>query len=143
VRRQRGFKQLDIEQTAINADQVLSQYQHHKAMAKRWDLSLQSPKMDGMPKSPSYGNTAENSITSHLDDKLFSLQCERIIREGMTDERLAKILEYTYLKPLNSDYAVMMKVGYEKTQFYEQRKIALCAFAELWPPFPSELVVYQ
>ena len=136
---------MDRDETAANAERVLLSYEHHKSMALRWSISLKSPVIDGMPRNDSVENNTERQITNHIDDQLYVKQCEVIINEIMPqtsrNPKWPDILRYTYLKPLATDLAVQERVGYEHSAFYEAKKDALCAFAELWPPYPSELVV--
>lgn len=146
MRATQRFSRIDKDKTAANAEAVLLEYPHRKALASRGLVSLQSPKMDGMPHSPSVDNHGEERIISHLDDKLFVYQVEKIVKEIMpetaTNDKWPGILKLRYLipRPLSNDQ-IMERVGYEHTAYYDALKEALCAFAELWPPFPSELVV--
>ncbi|MFT8409886.1 MAG: ArpU family phage packaging/lysis transcriptional regulator [Schleiferilactobacillus perolens] len=148
MRATQRFSKIDKDKTAANAEAVLLEYPHRKALASRSLVGLQSPKMDGMPRSPSAENHTEDPIINHLDDKLYVYQCEKIVNEILPDtasnDKWPTILKLRYLirYPL-SDADIMERVHYEHTAYYDGLKEALCAFAELWPPFPSELVVRQ
>ena len=100
-----------------------------------------------MPRSDSYGNKAEEQITGHVDDQQFVKKCEVIVREIMPDvaqdENWAKILDYYYMRQIGTDEVIMERLGYSHSAYYEAKKQALCAFAEVWPPFPNELLVYR
>lgn len=143
MRRLRGFgAMVDIEATAINADRILNQYQHRIAKTKRYS-GLKSPLMDGMPKTAVSYNSIETQIVDRLSDDEFCIKCEQIVTEGITNEVYSKILKYTYITPLGTDNEIMDRVGYGRSSFYRKRKKALVAFAEQWPPLPSELMVYK
>ena len=68
VRATRYFSPIDHDKTIENAKEVLRNYWHHKRLAQRTKTALRSPVMDGMPKSPSYGNKAEDKLVSHADE---------------------------------------------------------------------------
>jgi hypothetical protein len=146
VRASQRFSKVDRNQTAKNADEVLCQYAHHKAMASRWSVALQSPAMTGMPRVESVDNAAENKIVGHLDDKQFVAQVDYILKEGMPmtahNEDWPRLLTLLYIRGLEPQY-VQEQLGLEHSAFYEMRRDALCCFAEWWPPFPSELVVMK
>lgn len=142
------YSKVDRDQTASNAAEILLAYPHHKALAMRYTIALQSPNMDGMPRSDSFDNTTEAKIIGHLDDKQFVAQVDYILNEMMPEvsrnENWAKILKLAYITRGGlQDKAIQERLGYEHSAYYEAKKDALCAFAELWPPFPSELVVLQ
>uniref|UniRef100_UPI0022E71231 transcriptional regulator n=1 Tax=Lacticaseibacillus paracasei TaxID=1597 RepID=UPI0022E71231 len=101
-------------------------YWHHKRLAQRTKIALRSPVMDGMPKSPSYGNKAEEKLVSHADELYYLNACD--------DYRT--ILWETYIispsKRLTND-AIVAKLKMERSAFYIARNRALYAFAELCP----------
>lgn len=146
MRATKRFSRVNRDKTAANADEVLTQYPSRKAMTLRWSAALQSPNMDGMPRTSSTRNTAEDKVMGHLDDLQYVKQVEYIINELMPevsrDENWASILRLTYMTHGGLEPSeVQDRLGIEHSAFYEARKDALCAFAELWPPFPAELVV--
>ncbi|MCI1912946.1 MAG: hypothetical protein LKJ06_07925 [Schleiferilactobacillus harbinensis] len=137
------WRRLDHEATATNAEAVLMDYRHRKHKAKRNEVTIQSPQMDGMPRSPSTENAQENKILRDLEDGEFCQQCDRVISaiessEGRTILRLL----YTVGRPPKVE-SIMEQLGMQSTAYYHAREDALVAFAELWPPSPSELLVYR
>ncbi|WP_057821920.1 ArpU family phage packaging/lysis transcriptional regulator [Schleiferilactobacillus perolens] len=137
------WRRLDHEATATNAKAVLMDYRHRKHKAKRNEVTIQSPQMDGMPRSPSTENAQENKILRDLEDGEFCHQCDRVISaiessEGRTILRLL----YTVGRPPKVE-SIMEQLGMQSTAYYHAREDALVAFAELWPPSPSELLVYR
>lgn len=142
------FSRVDRVKTAANAERILIQYPNRKAMALSRESTLESPAMDGMPRSPSVENHADDKIIGYLenDDKQFCDRCEKIINtllpQTAVNDKWPIILKMRYvaLKPLPDD-VIMERVGYQSSQYYEAVKDALCAFAEWWPNCPGSLVV--
>ena len=135
VRATRYFSPIDHDKTIENAKEVLGNYWHHKRLAQRTKIALRSPVMDGMPKSPSYGNKAEDKLVSHADELYYLNACENAINI-IEDEDYRIILWETYIispsKRLTND-AIVAKLKMERSAFYIARNRALYAFAELCP----------
>jgi ArpU family phage transcriptional regulator len=148
VRTTQRFSRVDRDKTAVNAENILIQYPHRKVMAMSRKSTLESPSMDGMPKSPSVSNHTDDQIINYLenDDKQFCDRCEKIINtllpQTAVNDKWPIILKMRYvtLKP-SLDDVIMERVGYQSSQYYEAVKDALCAFAEWWPSYPGSLVV--
>lgn len=137
------WRRLDHEATAANAEAVLMDYRHRKAKAKRNEITIQSPRMDGMPRSPSTENAQENKILRDLEDGEFCQQCDRVINaiESSEGRTILKLL-YTVDRPPKVE-SIMERLGMQSTAYYHAKEDALIAFAEIWPPSPSELLVYR
>lgn len=146
VRVSQRFSRVDRIQTAKNADEILCQYAHHKAMASSWTFSLQSPNMDGMPRNDTVENTTELNAVQRIDDQQFVAQVEYILKEAMPsvahNPDWPRLLGLLYIRGLDVQ-SVQSILGVEHSAFYEMRRNALCCFAEWWPPFPSALVVMK
>lgn len=136
------YSKLDKRATAENAAAVLSDYPHRRARSLSWSMDLQSPSMDGMPRNDSVDNRTEHKIVDHLDDEQFVRRCNNILAT-ITNETYRNILRFTYLHPLVSVEAVQERLHLAPSTYRRQREEALVAFAELWPPIPSELLVYS
>lgn len=132
---------IDQEATAANAELVLTDYTHRRARVRRWSMDLQSPAMDGMPRNDSVENTAELKIVDHLSDSQFVYRCDHIL-ECIESDEYRSILKYTYYRPLATVEDVQERLNMTSSTYYRQRTKALNAFAELWPPKPSALLVY-
>ena len=96
VRATRYFSPIDHDKTIENAKEVLANYWHHKRLAQRTKIALRSPVMDGMPKSPSYGNKAEDKVISHADELYYIACCEGAI-ESLDSANHRLILTSSYL----------------------------------------------
>ncbi|MFT8412311.1 MAG: ArpU family phage packaging/lysis transcriptional regulator [Schleiferilactobacillus perolens] len=137
------WRRLDHEATAANAEFVLMDYRHRKQKSKRNEITLQSPAIDGMPRSPSTENSQENKLLKYLNDWDFVAQCDRAIESVENDEsRTILKLLYTTDYPVKVQ-TIMDRLGMETTAYYHAKQDALIAFAEVWPPSPSELLVYR
>jgi ArpU family phage transcriptional regulator len=94
-----------------------------------------------MPKSPNHENHVEEGIIDHVYAKAWVGQVNNVLG-AMTNERYSTVLRLCYIKHV-SDVDIMDRVGLEKSQYYEVKKDALVTFAEMWRPYPSELVVLR
>lgn len=138
------FKRLDNTETAANVDALLRKYLENKSIAGRGTASLQSPAMDGMPRSDSYGNRVEEKIVGDLSARQFVKQCDSTL-DKVPDETYHTILKLTYfVHNQPNDSIIMERVGLEHSAYYEAKKRAQIAFAGWWPPEgTSELLVYR
>lgn len=138
------YSRLDQKATIENADALLSDYGHRRARAQRWRLAgLQSPNMDGMPKSPSVDNHVEAQVINGLDDEYYLKLVDAVLK-ALECERYRVILDLVYIHPLATQEAVAERLNLEHSQYYRERDNALIAFAEWWPPVSkSELLVYR
>lgn len=137
------FRRLDHEETAKNAERLLGDFRHRENKAKRADvLGLQSPTIDGMPRNELVENSAERRIISHLSDQEFVDRVKRAVECIESDEQ-RKILIGLYIgHPVKAE-TIMEALGMSTTAYYHAKEEALVAFAEVWPPIPSELLVYR
>lgn len=137
------FMRLDREATAKNAERLLGDFRHREQKAKRADvLGLQSPTMDGMPRNETVENSAERRIISHLSDQEFVERVKRAL-ECIEDDTSRLILQSLYIcRPIKAE-ALMERLTMSNTAYYHAKEEALVAFAEVWPPVPSELLVYR
>lgn len=132
---------IDFDATAKNAEAELLNYGHYWRMSRRANYDLQSPNMDGMPRTPSALNKTDLTIIGNIDAAAWLNCCNSIISDmSMSSERYHKILKLRYECGME-DKDVMKKLHLEKSQYYEERRDALVAFAEMWPARPNELVV--
>ncbi|MCI1894784.1 MAG: DUF1492 domain-containing protein [Lactobacillus sp.] len=137
------FRRLDHEETAKNAERLLGDFRHRENKAKRADvLGLKSPAMDGMPRNDTVENTAESRIVDHLSDQQFVERVKRAI-ECIESDEARLILRGLYIgRPITAE-ALMDRLAMSNTAYYHAKEEALVAFAEVWPPVPSELLVYR
>lgn len=133
---------LDRKETAKNAERVLSDFHHRKQRARAWSTALQSPQITDMPSSEPIGNPTEKKIVNHLSDDEFVARCIQIV-EAIEDDTQRGVLTYTYIKPLSSVELIAERLAISRQSYYRYKESALVAFAELWPPIPSELLVYR
>ncbi|EPC69866.1 Putative autolysin regulatory protein ArpU [Lacticaseibacillus paracasei subsp. paracasei Lpp41] len=132
VRATRYFSPIDHDKTIENAKEVLGNYWHHKRLAQRTKISLRSPVMDGMPKSPSYGNKAEDKLVSHTEELRYVACCEIAIR-SVELEKYRIILTETYLVSLDQRkpwWLIAEELHLSKSAYYRDFKEALLAFAD-------------
>jgi ArpU family phage transcriptional regulator len=129
----------DEDKTADRAHQELCMYDQNVALSRRTPGGLQSPQSDGMPKAPTFVNRAEEGIVDHVYAVAWVNQVHSVLHD-MTNERYSTILRLYYLKHVQ-DTDIMERIHLSRSQYYESKKDALIAFAEMWRPLPSELVV--
>lgn len=130
---------IDMKRTAANVEELLADYRHRNALTKRNLFALRSPQLDGMPSVSNLHSTEENIIRG-LDDQNFIAQCRRVIA-AINNEEYQHILNWLYITPLPTVQVIMERLGMSTTAYYHAKQHALVAFAELWPPSPSELLV--
>ncbi|MFT8859233.1 hypothetical protein [Schleiferilactobacillus harbinensis] len=103
------YDHIDEKKTAVNAETLLLDYRHRQAMAKRSELALQSPTLDGMPSVRDPHSTEEHIIRG-LDDQNFIAQCRRVIA-AIDNEEYQHILNWLYIKPLPTMQVIMECLG--------------------------------
>lgn len=136
---------IDDDATAKNAEALLLEYPHYWRLARQASYGLQSPKMDGMPRSDSAVNKSDLAIIGNIDAQQWVHICNKVLEDmeqtqwGKT-QRWHAILREKYVRGL-PDYTVMSNLNIEKSQYYDERRDALVAFAEMWPPVLNKLVV--
>lgn len=134
---------LDHVETAKNADRLLLDYRHREQKAKRADvMGLMSPSLDGMPRNDTVENTVESRVVGHISDSEFVERVKRAI-ECIENDESKLILRSLYIgRPITAE-ALMDRLAMSTTAYYHAKENALVAFAEVWPPVPSELLVYR
>lgn len=109
-------------------------------MAGHSMTDLQSPKLDGMPKSKPSSNVAETTITRHL-------VAEQVVQQTLQAVSHCSQISQQILKPLYLsgsryyDYQVRDKIGYQETQYYYYKNKALLSFADAY--LLDDLHVYK
>ncbi|WP_203624633.1 ArpU family phage packaging/lysis transcriptional regulator [Lacticaseibacillus sp. 866-1] len=137
------FRRLDHEETAKNAERLLSDFRHREAKSKRAEvMGLKSPLMDGMPRNDSVENRTETKLVAELSDQEFVHRVRRAL-ECIESEESRVILRCLYIDRSVTAENIMMRLGMSTTAYYHAKEKALVAFAEVWPPVPSELLVYR
>ena len=134
-----AVSQWDYEASVAEADNVLEDYRRRKQRS-RVKASIQSPSLDGMPRSSSIGNVMEIKITNHLDDETYVEVCEKTI-ECIEDDARRNILRDYYIKQPIAVELLIADSGYEKSGYYDALKDALYTFAGLWPVGDHGLLV--
>ncbi|MFD1441209.1 ArpU family phage packaging/lysis transcriptional regulator [Lacticaseibacillus hegangensis] len=137
------FRRLDHEETAKNAERLLSDFRHREAKSKRAEvMGLKSPLMDGMPRNDSVENGTETKLIAELSDQEFVQRVRRAI-ECIESEESRVILRCLYIdRPVTAEN-IMIRLSMSNTAYYHAKEEALVAFAEVWPPEPSELLAYR
>jgi ArpU family phage transcriptional regulator len=133
------YSRVDRDKTADRAHQELCMYDQNYALSCRGAGTLQSPQSDGMPKSPNHENHVEEGIIDHVYAKAWVGQVNNVL-EAMTNDDYSTIIRLYYIKHVQ-DIDIMDRINRRRSQYYEIKKDALVTFAEMWRPFPSELVV--
>ncbi|AAT36534.1 transcriptional regulator [Lactobacillus phage phiAT3] len=91
--------------------------------------------MDCMPKSPIYGNKAEEKVISHADELYYITCCEAAI-ESLENEDYRIILAESYLTPKTARKSSLQLAAHlhvDRTTLWRQTQEALYAFAEIYP----------
>lgn len=109
---------------------VLKQVQSLRLIAGQ-QLSIQSPKLDGMPRSPTPVNGIENRMVKQIDaqKKLDGIEFALSLLSDF-DQRLLAEAYFNSKRPTN--YGVAMSLGISERTFYRQRKQALLHFREAY-----------
>ncbi|WP_203663781.1 ArpU family phage packaging/lysis transcriptional regulator [Lacticaseibacillus sp. 53-4] len=137
------FRRLDHEETAKNAERLLSDFRHREAKSKRAEvMGMKSPLMDGMPRNDSVENRTETKLVAELSDQEFVHRVRRAL-ECIESEESRVILRCLYIdRPVTAEN-IMIRLSMSNTAYYHAKEEALVAFAEVWPPEPSELLAYR
>lgn len=137
------FKGVDEEHTSANAERVLKDYWKWRLRARKVNFNLQSPAMDGMPKSPSYGNHIEDKQVIKANNDFMASMVVRVIAAITIDEMTeiySELLTLYYIKRY-SKTKCMMKLNISDKTFDKYLKEAQLMFAELYPDSIENLVV--
>ena len=137
------FKDVDEERTIANAERVLKGYWKWRLRARRVNFNLQSPAMDGMPKSPSYGNHIEDKQVSKANDDFMANLVVKVIEAVTIDEETEKyseLLMLLYVKRY-SKTKCMISLNISDKTFNKYLKQAQLMFAEIYPDGVEDLIV--
>lgn len=140
------FKNVDEDRTIENAKRVLSDYRKWVLRARRVSFSLQSPTMDGMPKSPSYGNHIEEKHVNKLDAEFMASLVTNVIAAIEVDEGTAvysKLLELKYIKRYTNVKCARLLDNLPDRTFDKYHRQALLMFAEVYPDAVEDLIVHK
>ena len=129
----------DYEASVVEADNVLEDYRRRKQRS-RVKASIQSPSLDGMPRSSSIENVMEIKITDDLDDEIYVEACEKTIECIEDDARRNILIDYYIKRPIAVELLIADS-GYSKAGYYIALKDALYAFASIWPTGSHGLLV--
>lgn len=118
---------------ARKADKKLRKCRRLMRMTQTNLSDLRSPKMDGMPISPSYGNAVENRIVNQVDKKTEALSELKDIYSAITwlkkdEQELLFVKYFDFEEPSNRMVSTVLHI--DESQFYRIRNKALYKFAE-------------
>ena len=140
------FRNIDEDATIEKAKRVLSEYTQWRLKSQRVSFDLQSPAMDGMPKNPSFSNREEEKHASKSNADFMANTVADVINTigsvSEVTEDYASILRMVYIKHY-SNVRCMRELGLSEKTFYRYRKMALLAFASLYPPVVEKLLVHK
>lgn len=126
------FPEIDENKTASRAMRFLkTDFPKMLRISGRSITDLKSPIISDMPKGNSFGNQTEENIAR----RMVADQIVRQTREAIyhCDAKSKTILELLYLSDDRyGDEQVWEHIGYEKTQYYYYKKMALLSFADAY-----------
>jgi len=137
------FKNVDEDRTIDNAKRVLGDYWKWRLRARRINFNLQSPAMDGMPKSPSYSNHNEDKqVIKANADFMANLVVQVIgaIAYDEVSEVYSKLLKLFYVQRF-SKTKCMVNLNISDKTFDKYLKQAQLMFAEVYPDSVEDLIV--
>lgn len=137
------FKNVDEERTIANAKRVLKKYRIWRLRARKVNFNLQSPAIDGMPKSPSYGNTIEDKQSEKNNANFMADLIIDVINSITVDEQTAtysELLKLFYIKRY-SKTRCMVELNISDKTFNKHLKQAELMFAEMYPEETENLIV--
>lgn len=121
---------IDRKATIHNVKQFFDEYPRMVRLARRDNTGLSSPRMDGMPKGSSYGNSVERKLVQSI----YAKQVVKATKAAMDacDSISRKILIDLYVHGW-ADKEVYVNIGYSESYYNHQIKPkALLEFAELY-----------
>lgn len=134
------FDNLDIKKTASNVKDYLKGFQRMRIKSGQTLQLLGSPNMDGMPKAPSFENTADKRIVERASA---AMEARTILKTiSLLDSTSQTILNNLYIYPdPKSNDEIMSLLNISSTQYDVKKKIALVAFADGY--YQTNLCVYS
>lgn len=140
------FKDVDEERTILNAKRVLGEYWKWKLKARRVSFSIQSPAMDGMPKSQSYGNHVEEKHVNKMNAQFMANLVINVIKAIEIDDKTAiytRLLELKYIRRYTNVKCAQELAGLPSRTFDKYHREALLLFAEIYPDRVEDLIVHR
>ena len=126
------FPEIDENKTASAAMRFLkTDFPKMLRFSGRSITDLKSPVITDMPKGNSFVNQAEETVIR----RMAANQIVRQTRDAIyhCDVKSKTILELLYLNDNRyGDEQVWERIGYEKTQYYYYKKMALLSFADAY-----------
>ncbi|ANK63374.1 ArpU family phage packaging/lysis transcriptional regulator [Loigolactobacillus backii] len=131
---------LDRDATCARAKKLLRSYHSLRRIAGRKLTVLQSPKMDGMPRSQSVDNNNEHRIQERLIAAEEVPAIQRAVASLNKDSQT--IINGQYIHGSLSNVEMAQQLGFisDDSGYYRQKKDALVAFAEAFEY--EELLVF-
>lgn len=140
------FKDVDEDRTIVNAKRVLGDYYKWKLRARRVSFSLQSPAMDGMPKSPSYGNHVEEKHVNKMNAEFMANLVINVIKAIEIDDKTAiytQLLQLKYINRYTNVKCAQELDNLPDRTFDKYHREALLLFAEIYPDAVENLIVHK
>ncbi|MFB9770107.1 ArpU family phage packaging/lysis transcriptional regulator [Lactiplantibacillus modestisalitolerans] len=137
------FKGVDEDRTAIKAERVLKGYRKWLLRARKVNFNLQSPAMDGMPKSTSYRNPIEAKHVNKWNAEFMAKLVVNVIKGIVIDEKTeiySELLMLFYIKNY-SKTKCMITLNISDKTFNKYLKQAQLTFAEVYPDKVENLLV--
>lgn len=138
------FRGIDEDRTIENSKRVLGEYLRWKLKARRVDFSLQSPAMDGMPKSESFENHVEQKHVNKINAEFMATLVEKVIKAIEVDDQTAiysQLLWFKYIKRWTNVKCAEELNWLPDRTFDRYHREALLMFAEVYPGAVEELIV--
>lgn len=140
------FRGVDEDRTIANAKRVLREYYKWRLRARRVSFSLQSPAMDGMPKSPSYGNHVEDKIVGKANDEFMANLVVNVIKAIEIDDKTStysRLLQLKYIRRYTNVKCAQELNNLPDRTFDKYHREALLLFAEVYPDAVEDLIVHK
>lgn len=132
--------EINVQASKDKARELLSQYKRLTRMAGVKLTDIQSPSLDGMPKSPSFENKAEEKIVKRINAESVISDIQQAM--SVLAPTSYWVLYYSYFQatPLTYIQIADKLVGYSEESIDYLKGRALLEFAEAYPN--QELLVY-
>ena len=125
---------MKTDETVKRARNWLSKdFQTHKRKASLSNVLPSSVSYDGMPSSPTFGNSQEDKLTTYVDAKTLT-QAVYDVFDVMSDKdtsRHATLLRMCFKDELD-DVIVMERLCMSERRFYQNKRTAFVEFAYLF-----------
>lgn len=138
-------ERINKKATAANAEKVLKDYRHMKALAHRGN-SLQSVRLSDMPSGTPDPHSNERIIIKALNATEFVDECDKAlaaIKESQ-EHYIYEILFLLYfVTPATTAENIMLRMSMATTAYYHAKQFGLVTFAELFPDTWGELLEFN